>query len=85
MEKISMEMQWQNNCRLVRLKNMKKIPSLKEFNLIIQGVLDENKIGHLFVVDIEFDKTKCWWKQLFKTPIFEKMFYVPMKDLLSNF
>ena len=34
---------------------MKTIPSLKEFDLIIQGISDEDKIGHLFMVDIEFD------------------------------
>ena len=34
----------------------KKIPTMREFNLIIQGILDEDKAGPLFVVDIHFDK-----------------------------
>ena len=59
---------------------------MKEFDLIIQG-----KIGHLFVVDIEFDEKNADEKQLFfnkiYTPIFEekKKFYLPTKDLFSNF
>lgn len=67
------------------IKKTKKIPSLKEFDLIIQG-----KIGHLFVVDIEFDEKNADEKQLFfnkiYTLIFEKKkFYLPTKDLFSNF
>ena len=34
----------------------KKIPTMREFDLIIQGISDEDNIGHLFVVDIPFDK-----------------------------
>ena len=37
------------------IKKSKKIPSMREFDLIIQGISDEEKIGHLFVVDIKFD------------------------------
>ena len=33
----------------------KKIPTMKEFDLIIQGISDEDRIGHLFVVNIHFD------------------------------
>ena len=67
------------------IKKTKKIPSLKEFDLIIQG-----KIGHLFVVDIEFDEKNADEKQLLfnkiYTPIFEKnKFYLPTKDPFSNF
>ena len=29
---------------------------MREFDLIIQGISDEDNIGHLFVVDIPFDK-----------------------------
>ena len=49
---------------------------MREFDLIIQGILDEDKIGHLFVVDIHFDKKNAGEKQLFfneiYSPIFEK-------------
>ena len=55
---------------------MKTIPSLKEFDLIIQGISDEDKIGHLFMVDIEFDLKNANEKQLFfneiYTPILER-------------
>ena len=54
----------------------KKIPTMREFNLIIQGILDEDKAGHLFVVDIHFDKKNASEEQLFfneiYSPIFEK-------------
>ena len=36
-------------------KTRKKITSMREFDLIVQGMSDKDKIGHLFVVDIEFD------------------------------
>ena len=38
------------------VKKQKKIPSLREFNLIIEQILHEDKIGHLFIVDIKFDE-----------------------------
>ena len=38
------------------IKKSKNVPSMREFDLmIIQGILNEDKIGHLFVVNIEFD------------------------------
>ena len=58
------------------IKKMKKNPSMREFDLIVQGISDEDKIGHLFVLDIEFDHENSNKKQLFFneicTPIFEK-------------
>ena len=50
---------------------------MREFDLITQGISDEDKIGHLFVVNIHFDKKKnASEKQLFfneiYSPIFEK-------------
>ena len=38
---------------------MKRTPTLREFELILQSILDTDQIGHLFAVDIEFDKKKC--------------------------
>ena len=35
---------------------MKRTPTLREFELILQSILDTDQIGHLFAVDIEFDK-----------------------------
>ena len=44
--------------------------------MILQGISDNDKIGHLFIVDIEFDYKNATEKQLFfneiYTPIFEK-------------
>ena len=54
---------------------------MREFDLIVQRISDTNKIGHLFIVDIEFDYKNATKKQLFfnetYTPIFEK------KEVLS--
>ena len=47
------------------IKKIKKIPSMRKFDLIIQGILDKDKIGHLFVVDIEFDHENAEGKELF--------------------
>ena len=71
------------------IKNMKNILSLKELDLIIQGISDKDKIEHLFVVDPQFDHKNADEKQLFfnkiYTIIFEKRkFYLPTKDLFSN-
>ena len=38
---------------------MKRAPTLTEFELILQGISDIDKTGHLFLADIEFDKKKC--------------------------
>ena len=49
---------------------------MREFDLIVQGISDEDKIGHLFVVDIHFDQKNASEKQLLFNeiylPIFEK-------------
>ena len=49
---------------------------MREFDLIIQGISDEDKIGHLFVVDTEIDIKNASQKQLFFNetylPIFEE-------------
>lgn len=37
------------------IKRCKNILSQREFDLIVQSIPDEDKIGHLLIVDIEFD------------------------------
>ena len=68
------------------LKKAKKIPTMREFDLIIQSISDQAKIGHLFVVDIKFHQKNADEKQLFfneiYSPIFEKKrCCLRMKDL----
>ena len=46
------------------IKRVKKLPTMEEFDLILQGVLDTNKIGHLFIVDIDFCQKNVIEKQL---------------------
>ena len=41
------------------IKKAKKAPSLREFNLLLGGISDEDKIGHLFIVDIIFDEKRA--------------------------
>ena len=86
-----MEMLWQNHYQQAALKKTKKVPSPQEFGHIIQGISDQGKIGHLFVVDIEFDQKNASKTQFFcnkiYTPIFEKRrrFYQPARVLFSSF
>ena len=47
----------------------KTYPNLRKFNLIIENILPKDTIGHLFIVDIQFD-VKLSNKLC--TPIFEK-------------
>ena len=51
------------------IKKMKSITSMREFDLIIQVILNKNKIGHLFVVDIQFNHENADEKQLFFSEI----------------
>ena len=37
------------------IRRVKKLPTMREFDLILQGISDTDKIGHLFIADIEFD------------------------------
>ena len=62
---------------------MKTIPSLKEFDLIIQGISNEDKIGHLFMVDIEFDLKNANEKQLFSNEIYTPILERKKKTVLS--
>ena len=54
----------------------KEIPDLKTFNFILQILSVEDKIGHLFAVDIIFDEKNASEEELILneiyTPIFEK-------------
>ena len=36
------------------IKRCKKIPTEREFDLIVQSISNEDKVGHLFTVDFEF-------------------------------
>ena len=63
---------------------------MREFDLIIQEILDKNKIGHLFVLDTEFDHKNADEKQLFFneicTPTFEeKSFICQLKICFPTF
>ena len=71
-------------------KKMKKKFSTRKFDLIIQEILEKNKIGHHFVVEIESGHKNADEKQLFLneifTPIFEKKkFFLQTKGLFPNF
>ena len=40
---------------------------MREFDLILQSISHTDKIGHLFIVDIEFDKENATEKKLIST------------------
>ena len=72
------------------IKKMKRTPTLRELELILQGISDTNKTGHLFLVNIEFHKKYATEKQIFfneiYTPIFEKKkVCLQMKDPFFSF
>ena len=72
------------------IKRAKKFPTMKEFDLILQGISDEDKIGHLFIVDTEFDQKNASEEQLFFKEIYtliyeKKRCCLPMKGLHFNF
>lgn len=66
------------------IKKVKKIPAMREFDLIIQEILGKDKFGHPFVVDIEFDRKNVCEKQLFfnevYTTIFEKKIFLSANE-----
>ena len=63
------------------IKKSKKIPTMRELQLIIEGISHKDKIGHLFVVDIMFDFERCSAEELLfneiYTPVFEKQKVLP--------
>ena len=65
------------------IKRLKKVPTLRECDLMIQGISDKDSIRHLFIVDFEFDQKGTTEKTLLFNeiymPIFEKK-----KVLLPN-
>ena len=66
------------------IKRSKKTPALRELNLIIEEISDEVKLGHLFIVDINFNEEEASEKHLLfieiYTPIVEKKKAVPPKE-----
>ena len=42
-------------CGCFLIKKEKETPDLRKFDFILQNLLPDNKIVHLFVVDIIFD------------------------------
>ena len=50
-----------------------KEPSWKEFNLLIEKVSLDDPIGHLFVVDIEFDHENATPRQIMYNEIFPRI------------
>ena len=74
-------MPWQSPFQQAALKGWKKIPNHREFNLIIQGISDEESISHLFTVDIEFDRENSVEKTLLFNEIYKHFF--EKKNVLS--
>ena len=58
---------------------------MRKFDLIIQGILDEDKIGHLIVVDIKLDTKNVSEKQNLFTNFEKKKFFQQTKDKFFNF
>ena len=56
------------------IKKAEKLPAMKEFDLILQRISDEDKIEHLFVVGIEFYQKNDSEKQLFFNEIYMLIF-----------
>ena len=53
------------------IKKQEHPPSLLEFNKILDKISHDNKIGHLFIVDIKFHDKTLLFNEIFP-PIFEK-------------
>ena len=47
------------------IKMQKKVQTLREFDLMIQRTSDEDSIGHLFIVDFEFDQKNAILRDLY--------------------
>ena len=55
-------------------KNQEKIPTLREFNIILNNISHEDKINHIFLVDITLygmNEKTILFNELY-TPLFEK-------------
>ena len=64
------------------IKKAKKILTMREFELIIQGISDQDKFDHLLVVVIKFDLKNTDEKQLFFNEIYPPI--LEKKVLPSN-
>ena len=66
------------------IKRSKNLPTTEGFDLILQGISDNDKIGHLFIVGIKFDHKNASEKDLFfneiYTPIFLKKKVLSVKE-----
>ena len=66
------------------IKRSKKTPALRKLNLIIEEISDEDKLGHLFIVDIKFNEEEASEKHLLfieiYTPIVVKKKALPPKE-----
>ena len=56
------------------IKRYKKIPTQREFDLMVQAIFDEDKIGHLLIVDTEFDAENASKKHLLFNEIYTLIF-----------
>ena len=71
-------------------KRPRKRPTLGEFNLIIEGISDEDKTGHLFIVEIKFNFKKRRVKNTFFSMksthqyLKKRRLFPPLKDVYSN-
>ena len=66
------------------IKKSERVPSLRDFDVIVQSISDEDRISHLFIVDTEFDWKNASQKQKFfneiYTPIFKKKKVLPASE-----
>ena len=66
------------------IKKSEGVPSLRDFDVIVQSISDEDRISHLFIVDTEFDWKNVSQKQKFfneiYTPIFKKKKVLPASE-----
>ena len=66
---------WRSQCWLVVLRNIQH-QHWRKFNFLLKTVDLDDRIGHLFIVDIEFDKANATeWEYMYKeimAPIIEK-------------
>ena len=66
------------------IKKENYVPNYRQLQLLLQGISHTDKIGHLFIVDIEFDYERATAKEIFfneiYTPVFEKKKVLPASE-----
>ena len=66
------------------IKKEPQTPNIRELCLLLSGLSHLDSIGHLFVVDLEFNVERATEKELFfneiYTPLFEKKKVLPARD-----